>query len=61
MADFKGRKRGKSHVQTMEIFLVAQDMDLSHRANFQLIINFFRVSVYFVFLPDYRGWLKLGS
>ena len=24
-------------------FFVAQDMDLSHRAKFQLIINFFRV------------------
>ena len=34
-------------------FLVAQDMVLSHRAKFQLIINFFRVSMYFVvFLPD---------
>ena len=43
MADFKGRKRGKSHVQNMGIFLVAQDMVLSHRAKFQLIINFFRV------------------
>ena len=41
-------------------FLVAQDMVLSHRAKFQLIINFFRVSVYFVvFLPDYFGWLCL--
>ena len=54
MADFKGRKRGKSHVQNMGIFLVAQDMVLSHRAKFQLIINFFRVCMYFVvFLPDY--------
>ena len=37
-----------------DFFLVAQDMVLSHRAKFQLIINFFRVSMYFVvFLPDY--------
>ena len=43
MADFKGRKRGKSDVQNMGIFLVAQDVVLSHRAKFQLIINFFRV------------------
>ena len=43
MADFKGRKRGKSHVQTMGIFLVAQDMVLSHRAKFQPIIDFFGV------------------
>ena len=43
MADFKGRKRGKSHVQNMGIFWMAQDMALSHRAKFQLIINFFRV------------------
>ena len=42
MADFKGRKRGKSHVQNMGIFLVVQDVVLSHRAKFQLIINFFR-------------------
>ena len=54
MADFKGQKRGKSHVQNMGIFLVAQDMVLSHRAKFQLIINFFRVCMHFVvFLPDY--------
>ena len=55
MADFKGQKRGKSHVQNMGIFvLVAQDMVLSHRAKFQLIIKFFRVCMYFVkFLPDY--------
>ena len=53
MADFKGRKWGKSHVQNMGIFLVAQDMALSHRAKFQLIINFLRVLMYFVvFLPD---------
>ena len=43
MADFKGRKRGKSHVQNMGIFLVGQDMVLSHRGKFQLIIIFFRV------------------
>ena len=56
MADFKGRKRGKSHVQKHgDFFLVAQDMILSHRAKFQLIINFFRVCMYFVvFLPDYN-------
>ena len=42
MADFKGRKKEESHVQNMGIFLVAQDMVLSHRAKFQLIINFFR-------------------
>ena len=37
-----------------DFFLVAQDMVLSHRVKFQLIINFFRVSMYFVvFLPDY--------
>ena len=55
MADFKSQKRRKSHVQNMGIFfLVAQDMILSHRAKFQLIINFFRVSMYFVvFLPDH--------
>ena len=30
-------------------------MVLSHRAKFQLIINFFRVCMYFVvFLPDYK-------
>ena len=34
-------------------FLVAQNMVLSDRAKFQLIINFFPVSMYFVFLPDY--------
>ena len=34
MADFKGRKKGKSHVQNMGIFFGAK---------FQLIINFFRV------------------
>ena len=43
MADLKGQKRGKSHVQNMGIFLVAQDMVLNHCAKFQLIINFFRV------------------
>ena len=32
-----------SHVENMGIFLVAQDMVLSHRAKFKLIINFFRV------------------
>ena len=53
MADFKGRKRGKSHVQNMEVY-VEEDHVLSHRAKFQLIINSFRVSMYFVvFLPDY--------
>ena len=40
MADFKGRKKGKSHVQNMGIFLVAQDMVLSYRAKFQVIILF---------------------
>ena len=40
--------------KTWGFFLVAQDMVLSHRAKFQLIINFFRVLMYFVvFLPDY--------
>ena len=40
--------------KTWGFFLVAQDMVLSHRAKFQLIIRFFRVSMYFVvFLPDY--------
>ena len=35
-------------------FLVAQNMVLSHRAKFQLIIDFFLVSTYFVvFLPEY--------
>ena len=29
--------------KTWGFFLVAQDMVLSHRAKFQLIINFFRV------------------
>ena len=29
--------------KTLGFFLVAQDMVLSHRAKFQLIINFFRV------------------
>ena len=43
MADFKGRKKWKSHVQNMGIFLVAQNMVLSHRDKFQLITNFFRV------------------
>ena len=32
-------------------FLVAQDMVLSHRAKFQLIVNFFRVKAT-VFLSD---------
>ena len=40
MADFKGRKKGKSHIQNMGIFLVAQDMVLSYRAKFQVIIFF---------------------
>ena len=45
----------------MGIFLVAQDMDLSHRAKFQLI-NFFRLSIYFVvFLPHYRQWEHKAS
>ena len=52
MADFKGRKRGKSYVQNMGIFLVAQDMVLSHRAKFQLIINFFRVKAISTGLKD---------
>ena len=43
MADFKGRKRGKSRTKHGDFFWVAQDMVLSHRAKFQLIINFFRV------------------
>ena len=44
----------------MGIFLVAQDMVLSHRAKFQLIMNFFRVSKYFVvFLPDYKVFFTL--
>ena len=43
MADFKGQKKGRSHVQNTGIFLVAQDVVLSHRAKFQLIINFFQV------------------
>ena len=43
--------------KTWGVFLAAQDMVLSHRAKFQLIINFFRVSMYFdvlstgLFLP----------
>ena len=41
MADFKNQKKGKSHVQNMGIFLAVQDMVLSHRAKFQLIVIFF--------------------
>ena len=41
MADFMGRKRGKSHIQNTGIFLVAQDIVLSYRAKFQLILIFF--------------------
>ena len=33
--------------KTWAFFLVAQDMVLSHRAKFQLIINFFRVKAIF--------------
>ena len=62
MADFKGRKSGKSHNQNMGIFiLVAQDMVLSHRAKFQLIINFFRVkaiSTELHVIPLNRAWLE---
>ena len=44
--------------KTWGFFLVAQDMVLSHRAKFQLIINFFRVCMNFVvFLPDYKPFL----
>ena len=40
--------------KTWGSFLVTQDMVLSHRTKFQLIINFFRLCMYFVvFLPDY--------
>ena len=49
MADLKGQKRRKSHVQNIEIFLVAQDLVLSHRAKFQLVINFFRVSMFLLY------------
>ena len=34
--------------KTWGFFFLAQDMVLSHRAKFQLIINFFRASMYFV-------------
>ena len=43
MADLKGRKREKSHVQIMGSFLVAQDMILIHRAKFQLVMTFFPI------------------
>ena len=44
MADFKGQKKGEVPCPKRgDLFLVAQDMVLSHRAKFQLIINFFRV------------------
>ena len=59
MADFKGRKGGSPTSKTWGFFLVAQDMALSHRAKFQLIMNFFRISMYFVvFLPDYSALFK---
>ena len=48
-------EKGESPMsKTLGVFLVAQDMVLSHRAKIQLIINFFRVRMYFVvFQPDY--------
>ena len=72
MADFKGRKSGKSHVQNTGIFLVAQDMVfffflvaqdknivLSHRAEFHFIMNFFRVKAIFTWLiEDIFLWSK---
>ena len=61
MADFKGRKRGKSHVQNMGIFfLVAQDMVLSHCAKFQLIINFFRVKAISTGLHGFLGFIYIA-
>ena len=39
----EAKKRGKSHVQNIGIFLVTQNMVLSHRAKFRLILNFFQV------------------
>ena len=42
--------------KTWGFFLVAENMVLSHRAKFQLILNFFLDCMYFVaFLPDYIG------
>ena len=43
MADFKSRKEKSPMSKTWGFFLVAQDIVLSNRAKFQLIINFFRV------------------
>ena len=40
--------------KTWGFFLVAQDLVQSRCAKFQLIINFFRICMYFVFLPDYN-------
>ena len=62
MTDFKGRKKGSPISKTSKFFLVAQDSVLSDRAKFQLIVNFFRVCMYFfVFLRDYIRSLKLQS
>ena len=54
MADYKGRKRGSPMTKTWGFFLVAQDMVLSHRAKFQLIINFFRVKAISTELGKYK-------
>ena len=55
MADFKDQNKGEVLCPKHgDFFWVAQDIVLSHCAKFQLIINFFRVCMYFVvFLPDY--------
>ena len=49
----KAEKGESLRSKTRGLLLVAQAMVLSHRARFQLIIDFFRVSMHFVFLWNY--------
>ena len=54
MADFKGRKRGKSHVQNMGICFGGSGYGPESPCQISAYYKFFRVCTYFVvFLPDY--------
>ena len=52
MANFKGRKRRKSHSKTWGFFLVAQDMVLSHRV---------KISAYCKFFPGFNVFCRIST
>ena len=52
MANFKGRKRRKSHSKTWGFFLVAQDMVLSHRV---------KISAYYKFFPGFNVFCCIST